>query len=357
MNIQENFGWMHICRTDSSKSYVIGSSEEANEALRNKYLGDDYKLPDSAKACYRQSTYISKLELISENYNDILKVKGMPLSCLSGNYGEQVTEKIDSMLRSYYSGELSVEEVQKKIKNICMDMRVTMVQERYTNGYDAKDNQQILEQIYGCLQKKNVGQACATNDREGAKIATEYGGVEDYNWMYYNSDYYYKAEELRNIFRQTIREMTEEWETDNIDFEKVEENPLYALAGGMEYNTVWQHHALQRSVICMTDVDVVPPKNLTFFYQEKKVPGWDVNNKLEYQKGYVEITYHNKKWSADVPYDIYGEKRIDFYHMQDFMDQYLLGDMEEECSGFLSKFDIFKEVWASMKDDSSIWKF
>lgn len=48
MKIQENIGWINVCRTDPSKSYVIGGSEELNEKVRKKYLGDDYKLQDNA---------------------------------------------------------------------------------------------------------------------------------------------------------------------------------------------------------------------------------------------------------------------------------------------------------------------
>lgn len=358
MKIQENFGWLNVSLTDPSKTYVIGGSEEANERERQKYLGDDYKLSDAAKLYYEQSancTSISRLEITSENYNDIMKIKGVPLSCLSGDYGEQVIKKMASIMDTYHSGELSAEDVKQKIKNICMDMRVEMVQERYTNGYNAKDNQQILEQIYGQLQKKNVDLAYVVNQREGAEIAAKYGGIENYDWMYYNSDYYYQAEDMKSIIRQTIAEMAEEWETDDIDFDKVEKSPLLALAGGVDYNKVWQHGALQRRCISLTDIEAVPPKNLTFFYQEKKVPGWDPNNKLEYQKGYVEVSYNNKTWSADVPYNMYGGEIIEFFHMQDFMEQYFIGDVDKECKDFLSKFDIFTEIWASTKGDS-MWE-
>lgn len=358
MKIQENFGWLNVSLTDPSKTYVIGGSEEANERERQKYLGDDYKLSDAAKLYYEQSancTSISRLEITSENYNDIMKIKGMPLSCLSGDYGEQVTKKVKDMMESYYSGELSMEDVQQKIKNICMDMRVEMVQERYTNGYNAKDNLQILEDIYGLLQKKNLSYAYAANEKEGAEIAARYGGVSDYNWMYYNSDYYYQEEDMRECIRQAIQEMADTWETEDIDFEKVEEKSIYAIAGGMDYNKVWQHHAFQGRVISLTDIDAEPPENFTFFYQSKKVPGWDINNRLEYQKGYVEVSYNNKTWSADVPYDIYGETIIEFYHMQDFMEQYFIGDVDKECKDFLSKFDIFTKIWASTKGDS-MWE-
>ena len=87
----------------------------------------------------------------------------------------------------------------------------------------------------------------------------------------------------------------------SIDFDKVEQSPDLALAGGTDYNKVWQHHAFQGRVISMTDINSIPPKNFKFFYQSKKVPGWDENNRLEYQKGYVEISYKNKTWLADVP--------------------------------------------------------
>lgn len=183
MNIQGNIGWINVCRTDPSKSYVIGGSEEANEEIRNKYLGDDYKLPDQAKSYYELNAKgISRLELTSENYNDIMKIKGMPSSCLSGSYGGQVIQNMKDMMDSYYSGEMSAEDVQQKIKNICIDMRVEMVQQRYTNGYNAKDNQQILEDIYGFLQKINVNAAYAANEREGAVLT----GV--YNRLYFEEE-------------------------------------------------------------------------------------------------------------------------------------------------------------------------
>lgn len=105
MNIQGNIGWINVCRTDPSKSYEIGGSEEANEEIRNKYLGDDYKLPDQAKSYYELNAKgISRLELTSENYNDIMKIKGMPSSCLSGSYGGQVIQNMKDMMDSYYSG-------------------------------------------------------------------------------------------------------------------------------------------------------------------------------------------------------------------------------------------------------------
>lgn len=55
MNIQDNIGWINVCRANPSKSYVIGGSEEANEEIRNKYLGSDFKLSEHAKPYYELS--------------------------------------------------------------------------------------------------------------------------------------------------------------------------------------------------------------------------------------------------------------------------------------------------------------
>ena len=51
---------------------------------------------------------------------------------------------------------------------------------------------------------------------------------------------------------------------------------------------------------------------------------------------------------------MYGDTILGFYHMQDFMNQYLGGNMDEECSNFVSKFDIFTKIWASTKGND-IW--
>ena len=174
------------------------------------------------------------------------------------------------MMDSYYSGEMSAEDVQQKIKNICIDMRVEMVQQRYTNGYNAKDNQQILEDIYGFLQKINVNAAYAANEREGAEIAARHGGVDDYDWMYYNSDYYYKEEDMRNSVRQTIQEMSREWETEDVDFDKVEQSPdLTLFQRVLDYNKVWRRHHLRACDQHDGYSISIPPKTLFFLSVEK----------------------------------------------------------------------------------------
>ncbi|MDD6303665.1 hypothetical protein ACTQ1U_10245 [Thermoguttaceae bacterium LCP21S3_D4] len=81
MKIQSNIGWINICRTDPSKSYVIGGSEKENEKVRKSYLGDNYELSADAKSYYELGAKgITRLEIPSENYNDIIKRNSMPSS-------------------------------------------------------------------------------------------------------------------------------------------------------------------------------------------------------------------------------------------------------------------------------------
>ena len=78
-----------------------------------------------------------------------------------------------------------------------------------------------------------------------------------------------------------------------------------------------------------------------------RTTGW--NTKRDMWKFHIRI-----KHGWQMYHDIYGDTQIGFYHMQNFMDKYLSGDIEKECRDFLSKFDIFTEIWASTKGDD-IW--
>lgn len=51
-----------------------------------------------------------------------------------------------------------------------MDMRVYLIQERHTDGYNARDNQQILQDVYEVVQKANVRKAVgfSLKKRKGA---------------------------------------------------------------------------------------------------------------------------------------------------------------------------------------------
>ena len=337
--MRNEIGTIHINRYDVNKCYIAGASEEANEEFRQRLLSgahggagpeiseEDWNDPVQVK--FREKIMSTMRTITSENYNDIMNVKGMPKSCLGGEYGEKLRQKMSDLMQNYYSGELSQEELQQKIKNICMDMRVEQVQQRHTNGYDAKANKQILEDIYTLAQKMNVNSAVNACMQEGKGKAQQMGNMGNDGWMYYDAKYYYKEENLRDAIKQTILSMGEEWETDPLDFAEAEKNSGFKIAGGFEFNDVWQWQALQRRITCITDIEAVPPEDFSFFYQERKYSEFDENDLEKSQKGYVEVGYKGQTYKADVPFDGYNDRSKDFFRMKDFKEKYFGGNIDE----------------------------
>lgn len=338
--------------SELSRNCVESASEYAKEERKAKACeasGSVQKNVQSGQTDFQTST--ANTEVICENYNDIKKITGMPKTYLGGDYGNQIGDKIRSVTDEFYAGSLSREELIQKIKRMCMDVRIDQVQMHYTDGYNAADNRQILSDMYTLAQKCNVRSAFAACDSEGAKLAAQYGGVKQCNWMYYDSDYYYQSEDIRAALQQVIDELSAEWDTESIDYEQAEAESIYQIAGGLDFNSMWQFHAFQRRVTCITDLEAVPPEDFSFFYQTNKNPTWDKNNLLESQKGYVEIRYKSQIWKSDVFFNIFADEPTIFYHMDDFAKRFLLGDMDEKCMKFLSCFDIFKVSYALRKGE------
>lgn len=337
---------------ESSRNCIENVSEDMNEEQKTKACEDRCSVKKnvwSGQADFQTS--IANTEVVCENYNDIKKITGMPKSCLGSDYGYQVRNEMLSVMEDFYSGNLTQEELIQKIKGMCKDMRVEQVRQHHTSGYNTADNKQILHDMYTMTQKSNVSSAYAVCNSDGEKLAAQYGGVKKYNWMYYDSDYYYQWKDLRTVVQQVFDELSEEWGTESIDYEQAEAESNYQVAGGFDFNSMWQFHAFQRRVTCITDLEAVPPEDFSFFYQTNKNPTWDKNNLLESQKGYVEIRYKSQIWKSDVFFNIFADESTIFYHMDDFAKRFLLGDMDEKCMKFLSCFDIFKVSYALRKGE------
>lgn len=357
----ENFDLIGACHININdpfnKSYIVGASEEENERFREKLKKTyhfqsmpDYVTPEILNDP-RQKEWTASMErftLTSENYNDIMKVKGMPGNCFGNSYGYEMQDKAHNIMGQYYDGGFTREEVMQKVKNICMDMRVYLVQDRYTNGYNAEDNRQILRDVYDVVQKANVRKAVGSSLKKGSELAEQFEDTGLYDWMYYSADDYYKSEDMRECIRQAIREMADEWGIEAPDFEEIEKNSQQVLDGGLDYNSVWQWHAWQRDVTRMTDLDTAPPEGFSFFYKESKG--------IKDEQGYVEVGYQGKKWKADVPFNNFDPNKdiVQFFTMGEFAKKYLIECTKTDGGEFLKKFEIFQKAY--MRNDNKWWE-
>lgn len=192
----------------------------------------------------------------------------MPNHCFGDNYGIKLQKEIKSAVLAYCSGEMTDEQIKKYFMDACKDMRVYQAQCGNTSGMDAKDNRQIIGNVYEIFQKSNVDSMMYTCFQAGSDIADAFGGKEKYDWVYYDSKYYYESQHLRDLLQEASNEMEAEWNTDFIDFEKIETESKFTVDGGLDFNSVWNWKA-NSYWICSMSEEWQPQEDFSFFYQEK----------------------------------------------------------------------------------------
>ncbi len=347
IDLAKMIGTMVVCVKDPSKSYIVGASESENEEFRKGIRKERLRLPQgctqASADCYEHFTVD---ESFSGNYSDIINIIGMPRSIFSDNNGHQVRKQIVGQMHDYFSGAIPMDKLQEKVKDICKDMRVYQAQSRHTTGCDKEDNLQILEELYELFQKENVSNAAAACFEKGEALALQNGGNRRTNWVYYDSDYYYESEEVREELRRVFSEIAREWETDVPDFTKLEENTRYSLNGNMDFNSVWNWKAMNRYNCLLSGNQEEPPKEFSFFYQETKYSDHEKLNPMEKQKGVMWIKYGDRTWEFDVPFNdsaVYGDIKNKFNGKELFL-SYLDGG-EPELLNYLKKFDVFTRAY------------
>ncbi|EOS44923.1 hypothetical protein V1226_17365 [Lachnospiraceae bacterium JLR.KK009] len=356
-NLIDHIGAIHICVTDPKKSYIVGASDAANKEFQDSF-GDFGPMPKEIRdKCTPEAHDVlvkaGMKRFVCENYNDILKVKGMPGCILADENGKEVTNQVTALMYEYHTGKISKEEVVGKVRDICLDMRVYQSQSRHTTGYDKKDNLQILGQLYELFQKKNVTNAVAACYEKGEELARQNGAGDRDDWLYYDADYYYAAEEMRGLIQQAISSVAGEWETDVPDFEELERNTLYTLDGKMDFNSVWNWRALNRYCGTISDFNEAPPEGFSFFFQEDKYQAQEGLSPLERQKGAIRIAFGNKIWEVDVPFNnslVFGAVQEKFNAGELFRDYVGQGEADARLLSFLGKFHVFTSAYGHNMD-------
>ncbi len=251
-------------------NYIVGATEKQNEEFRTSCKKLDIDM-DALRA--RDSVEIkgiTQMEITSENYNNILKVKGMPGSVFGNSYGYTMQKEIAGYMQDYYSGKISVDQVKQYFSECCVSMRVYCSQERFTTGKDEEDNTQIVSEVYEVFAKENARAARGANYQEGLEICNrlEYSGRND-DWVYYNADDYYQCEDTKNILREAVADITEKWEIADIDCNTVEENSKLTLDGGFDFNSNWNWD--YRNQVGRSSIEnemIAPPEDFKFFFKE-----------------------------------------------------------------------------------------
>ena len=159
INLEDMIGTMVF---SSSGNYIVGASERQNAEFQKKCQN---KIDINLRDCV-ELTCVKEFVLTSENYNDIMQVKGMQGSIFGDKFGYEMQKEIANHMKSYYDGETGKEDIENYFYECCTSMRVYLAQTRQTTGTNEKDNTQILSQIYEMFAKENQRMANNANYQE-----------------------------------------------------------------------------------------------------------------------------------------------------------------------------------------------
>ena len=215
----------------------------------------------------------------SELYNDLGSkiVHSAPKLDVS----KEIKKDMLKTLESYYEGNLSDEELEAAFVDFC---------ERAGVWRGAR----LLDVYENFINKSRY----ASNNvcyRKGNEITKKYGSVSDHDAVYYNADFYYAFERVKQIARDTCNKIAEVMEWGELDFDEREENTIYTLDGGFDFNGKWASDAFNSMNRCtMIDPNMVPPRGFEFYYKERKYTDSEV--------GVMEIGINGVRKQITVPF-------------------------------------------------------
>lgn len=327
----------------TKKVTIVGASDEMNEAFNARVENvviDREELLKDAVELKLESTPIT-----SENYEDFRKpVRPMPKHCYGTAYGQQQQKRIEQKLKDYYLDRSATkEELKKFFIDRCKDMRVVMAQEQRTTGQDAEHNRQIILDTYEIFRMSNSVMANLGCDKEGEKLARANGWREgeDKDWIYYNADFYYESEELRDIFQEAVEEIAEEWKCGDINTAERETDSL--LSYSSSFHQVWKNGSENGARICsMMDMSVEPPEGFYLFF---RTSGENKTHIGILEAGSEKTVKISEKIVFNAP-EVY-EQYSQFYHLADFLKN--ADGKDERFQKYLSNFNIYNRNYGTVQ--------
>ena len=184
----------------------------------------------------------------------------------AASLGNQLFYDANEIMYDYYDGRITKEDVKKFFKDYLYNS-VGEVEEN--NVYQLKCVTANLSRIYELFTRGNMQNAVNQNQKEGQNFLKEHG-LDSYNEFYYNAKWYWKSEEMQQLFQEAANEITEEYGAEPVDFDSVVENTKYTLAGGLSYNGVWNWRQWDTSYVtaqnnaAILEKDFVPPKDFIY---------------------------------------------------------------------------------------------
>lgn len=175
--------------------------------------------------------------------------------------------------RVFYQSGISDDELADRIFNTIRNAYKEGLSKELLNEENGK---KFLNSMYHDLTVEIIQLSVFENQSEGEKVNRKYAGLgEDHQFVYYNAQFYYRCEKAKEILRNCLDVVAEEYGVDNSD------KGIFLLENMKctDFNTLWS--GCQKNCK-MVNVDVEPPEDFTFFYRESYINRTKLPNAYDY---------------------------------------------------------------------------
>lgn len=248
--------------------------------------------------------------------------------------------EIDGLYEDYYAGTKSVDDIRDKFRSVVDTIRKFDVSQGYFAEGDEEHYKKIVEDVACNFKRCSISAAFAMNWKEEKALAEQYGTADKHRTLYYNSDYYFKAEEDKQAILEEIDDMGV-----SVDLEDCEVYSLYK-----DFNTYWSnHYEVQHHIGHLIDTDIKPPKGLVLFYNEERYSdsqkdimfAQNESNRYRIFDGVFKISFDN--WKIEDSINLkYGPREM---HEKSFLQlaaNFLNDKEDEELKSFLANIFIHR---------------
>ena len=287
-------------------------------------------------------------ELPCDLYANIRNCKKMPKSTFADSFGYDMEDEIFLYMCDFYQNKLDQVKLGEYFQNCCSSMRAYRMRQGQTSGDNTDHNCQIISQMYEVFAKQSVRAAGQTNCLEGMKINQSYGAMGQVDdWVYYNSDYYYKSNEVKLQLQDLTQTMANQWNVGSIDTEKIEQNSILTADGKFDFNSYWNF--LFRNEVGRGSIEkenTVPPKGFVLFYKESIAS--NTKEVSDVQKGLLKMKLGTDLYTKEIPFTISGNGlQGQIFHLHAFMQDDLgMTEQTKQTIEFLNSFALFTKWYA-----------
>lgn len=186
--------------------------------------------------------------------------------------GAMLAVQVGNDFASFYRGEIDEKALETTLANTVADLRSSYI----AKGFSEEEFMpQLLEDLYEISRLYNIRGAGEASWYEGRALwDDQYGNTKHLDgFIYYNSDYYYRSEEMKGTLKEMIQKLAEQYDVDPLALNLPDGYPDGDIRKGIysSYNTIVNDHArVQNHTGNMVDETMIPPRGFRFLYCENE---------------------------------------------------------------------------------------